>query len=91
MKKIGTDFQGWPINALTWREILDSLGIEPVDKDLPILDVYPRLLIDDGMGYGAGRSQYITEIDREVIKDKELGEDVNNVWRDEAQDNTSEI
>lgn len=89
MKLIGNDSQGFPIYALTLRQVLKELGFEEKDGvvsingDNPLLDAYPRLLMDDGMGYGI-LPQYMTcgdpnlyevdinEIDYEVGEDKKL-------------------
>ena len=69
---ISYDFQGWPNYKMTLREILKSLGANTNkgvigfrEKD-PILDVYPKVLEDDGMGYGVN-ARYITEasVDKE--------------------------
>lgn len=96
MKKINTDFQGWPVEAMTLREILEKLGfIENQEGafiqtgDPKILDSYPRVLIDDGMGYGADNS-YIVEADTDINKDTELGESVFNIWREKIQKKTED-
>ena len=66
MKQINTDFQGWPIYALTLEDILTNLKVKKTDegwfisKDNPYLDKYPRVLEDDGMGYGINL-KYISE------------------------------
>ena len=71
MKQIGTDFQGWPINALTLKEILKQLGFTDtgdgyfIEKGNEILNAYPRLLEDDGMGYGID-SGFITIAEKDV-------------------------
>ncbi len=63
---ISIDSQGWPVYKKTLREILESLGarvengIIGFDNDNFILDVYPTILEDDGMGYGVS-PKYITE------------------------------
>ena len=89
MKKISKDFQGWPVYALTWREILKYLpfikdGV--VDFNDPRLDVYPRTLEDDGMGYGVNE-KLITECtfvdnDREcnIFIDKEIWDAENDAY-----------
>lgn len=66
---IGFDFQGWPIKKLTVREILERLGAELncgtgayEIEDTLALDVYPRILEDDGMGYGIEKG-FITEFE----------------------------
>lgn len=71
MKQIGTDFQGWSINALTFKEILKQLGFTDtgdgyfIEKGDEILNAYPRLLEDDGMGYGID-SGFITLAEKDV-------------------------
>lgn len=91
MVQIGTDFQGWPVYAMTLREILERLGFEEDSETITLikseetnrlLDAYPYLLEDDGMGYGI-RGEYITEATDEVWEKKilavdyEVGENVN--------------
>lgn len=62
------DFQGWPCSIMNLKEILLALGFEESDGKLSIsvddeiLDAYPRILEDDGMGYGVDEC-YITEAD----------------------------
>ena len=74
MKRIGTDFQGWPVNALSLRDILEHIGAKEnengwvIEKNNDILDAYPRVLEDDGMGYGVHPS-YITDVDNETYED----------------------
>lgn len=71
MIRIGTDFQGWPINAMTLREILKQIGFKDEDGKMsiesknPLLDSYPCILTDDGMGYGVD-PQYVTEADTDI-------------------------
>lgn len=71
MKEIRTDFQGWPIHALTLKEILKQLGFTDtgdgyfIEKGNEILNAYPRLLEDDGMGYGID-SGFITLAEKDV-------------------------
>ena len=71
MKQIGTDFQGWSINALTLKEILKQLGFTDtgdgyfIEKGNEILNAYPLLLEDDGMGYGID-SGFITLAEKDV-------------------------
>lgn len=80
MKEIGTDFQGWPVNAMTLREIIDKLGITYIldngDKIIRsdrkhLLDAYPVILEDDGMGYGVN-PRYVTSVDENVYQNKDL-------------------
>lgn len=88
MKQIGTDFQGWPINALTLREILQRLGFieylpgEFTIGNLELLDSYPLTLEDDGMAYGI-KPMFITEADNEIYEDDNSNLNVFNLFRDE--------
>lgn len=74
MIRIGTDFQGWPVKAMCLEDILRQLGFKETEegfsikKSNPLLSAYPRLLIDDGMGYGID-PQFITEVDTETYDD----------------------
>ena len=51
------DFQGWPEYKMNLREVLVALGGkvegDAISFDLKdtLMDVYPRILVDDGMGY----------------------------------------
>ena len=74
MKQISTDFQGWPVKALTLKEILLRLGFKENDKAVTLikseetnklLDSYPRLLEDDGMAYGIDRG-FVVEVGSNV-------------------------
>ena len=96
MKQIGIDFQGWPINALTLREILKKLGFEEDDKTISLiknedsnelLDAYPLLLADDGMAYGID-PMYVTECDDEVYEDENTNLKVFNLFRERATSKT---
>ena len=80
MIQIGTDFDGWPVNAMTLREILRELGFEEDSETITLikseetnrlLDAYPYLIRDDGMGYGV-KGQYVTELDDNVWNKKIL-------------------
>lgn len=52
------DFQGWPEYKMNLREILLALGGQQDGNyikflsDAPQMDIYPRILVEDGMGYG---------------------------------------
>lgn len=90
MKQIGIDFQGWPINALTLREILHKLGFEEDSKVIylikgedtnKLLDSYPITYEDDGMAYGI-KPMFITETDDEVYEDEKSKLEVFNLFRD---------
>lgn len=86
MIQIGIDFEGWPVNAMTLKQILKDLGFKEEDgkffikNDSPILDAYPILLEDDGMAYGIN-PQFVIEADNEIHEHKikaidyELGDD----------------
>lgn len=92
MKQIGTDFQGWPINVLTLREILQRLGFieylpgEFTIGNLELLDSYPLTLEDDGMAYGI-KPMFITEVDNEIYKNDESNLNVFNLFRDGYRQN----
>jgi len=99
MKQIGTDFQGWPINIMTLKEILLKLGFEEDDKTITLikgessnemLDSYPLLLEDDGMGYGV-RPMFITEVNRLIYEDRDSGLKVFNLFRNEYRNNEDNI
>ena len=82
MKEIGTDFQGWPINAMTLREILEQLGIMTLDNCIannPLLDTYPVILEDDGMAHGVN-PKYITTVDSDIYDDINLKHKVFNIF-----------
>lgn len=88
MKQIGIDFQGWPVKAMTLRDVLYDLGViytlDNGDQILRsdrkhILDAYPVVLEDDGMGYGVN-PKYIIETDNSVYKDKNSNEQLFNIF-----------
>lgn len=70
------DFQGWPVYRMTLRNILDYLGFEKMENEgnvywriadkNPIMNIHPRVLRDDGMGYGVDE-RWITEFS--VVED----------------------
>ena len=86
MIEIDSDFQGWPIKALTLREFLLLLGFrednpgEFIIEDSNLLDSYPLTLEDDGMAYGVN-PMLITEVDTDVYYDDELKLNVFNLFR----------
>lgn len=75
------DFQGWPEYKMNLREVLMALGgkVEgnTISFDLKdsLMDIYPRILVDDGMGYG---------VDDNVIVSVSLGtqRDYINIFRE---------
>lgn len=88
MKRISYDFQGWPMDALTLWEILEKLGFKKegnkvvgeINEDL--LNAYPRILRDDGMGYGVD-SRYVCEVSKDIYDDPNLNVPVFNIFRQE--------
>ena len=60
------DFQGWPEYKMNLREILIALGGkvegDTISFDLndPLMDIYPRILVDDGMGYGVDENVIVS-------------------------------
>lgn len=85
---INYDFQGWPVVKMSLRDILEQLrksGVFAYDvdsatyfirDDSPVLDIYPTVLEDDGMGYGINE-RFITEFTRVPV---ELGGERLNVF-----------
>ena len=60
------DFQGWPEYKMNLREVLMALGGK-VEGDTisfnlkdPLMDIYPRILADDGMGYGVDENVIVS-------------------------------
>ena len=60
------DLQGWPEYKMNLREILLALGGQQ-DGDFikfpsgtPLMDIYPRILVDDGMGYGVDENVIVS-------------------------------
>lgn len=102
MFKINEEINGgWPIYALTLKEILTQLGFE-INKTNDIiylnlnetnnklLGSYPILLEDDGMGYGIN-PQFITLVDKEIYEEECTNSKLNvfNLWK-EKYSNTNE-
>lgn len=60
------DFQGWPEYKMNLREILLELGGQQdgnfikFPSDAPLMDIYPRILVDDGMGYGVDENVIVS-------------------------------
>ena len=60
------DFQGWPEYKMNLREILLALGGQQdsdsikFPSDVPLMGIYPRILIDDGMGYGVDENVIVS-------------------------------
>lgn len=69
--KLYYDWQGWPVSIMSLKDILIHLGFEEHDGKLSIsadnelLNCYPRLLENDGMGYGINE-RFITEVDTDT-------------------------
>ena len=92
MKKIGTDFQGWSNKAQTLKEILITLGFSEdsdgyikMKSDDKLLSCYPKVLNDDGMGYGVNPT-YIIEANKQIYADSDLKEDVFNVFSEPIEE-----
>ena len=72
---IGKDFQGWPICKLTFKELLDELGLVDengevhIEANNPILNIFPIRVCDDGMGYGVDDQYFISAsyTDKKII------------------------
>lgn len=88
MKQIRTDFQGWPVNALTLKEIFEILGLKIDDNngsisgyiDEKLLNSYPKVFEDDGMAYGVN-PRFVSVIDSNcTYLDEELNETVFNIF-----------
>ena len=60
------DFQGWPEYKMNLREILLALGGQQdgnfikFASDAPLMDIYPRILVNDGMGYGVDENVIVS-------------------------------
>ena len=60
------DFQGWPAYKMNLREILLALGGQQdgnfikFPSNTPLMDIYPRILVDDGMGYGVDENVIVS-------------------------------
>lgn len=60
------DFQGWPEYKMNLREILLALGGQQdgnfikFPSNTPLMDIYPRTLVDDGMGYGVDENVIVS-------------------------------
>lgn len=70
------DFQGWLIPHINLRRVLEELGFKVdkkknilyIENNSKLLDVYPSVLEDDGMGYGVNERKV-----SEVTYDKKVG------------------
>lgn len=66
---ISVDFQGWPVRKMCVRNIIMALGAKfnndtnkfEIDNDPELLNTYPVVLEDDGMGYGVD-DRFVTEV-----------------------------
>ena len=60
------DFQGWPEYKMNLREILLALGGQQdgnfikFPSNTPLMDICPRILVDDGMGYGVDENVIVS-------------------------------
>lgn len=88
MKTISYDFQGWPMYAMTLWEILEKLGFKKEGNKVVgeisenLLNAYPRVLRDDGMGYRV-ESRYVCEVSKDIYDDPNLNIPVFNMFRQE--------
>lgn len=73
---------------MTWKEILCAIGIlndenkreeYKISINNSILNAYPKVLEDDGMGYGVN-PKFIVSSDYMTYKDDELNEEVSNIF-----------
>lgn len=70
---ISYDFQGWPNYKRNLREILNMMGAVEENGMIgfktndAILDIYPLILEEDGMGYGVNE-RYIIEASADMMK-----------------------
>lgn len=76
------DFQGWPLYKVSWREILNKIG-KQIDSnsykfDNDVLDTYPGVYEDDGMGYCT------------AIKNICLVENADRIWIDLKTENNEQ-
>lgn len=61
------DFQGWPVNIMSLKDILINLGFKEengqlsISSDDEMLNAYPCLLEDDGMAYGVN-PKFVTSV-----------------------------
>lgn len=81
------DWQGWPVNAMKLKDILKELGfidngekifLPHTEENDKLLNAYPRLLKDDGMGYGVDE-EYICTAENDVFEET-IGENKVNVF-----------
>jgi len=85
---INFDTQGWPLSKISISNILELLGGKlneetdtwEIPNDPRFDTVYPRTLVDDGMGYGVDE-RYIINVD------PNLNEGVCNIWIEKHLDN----
>lgn len=90
MVQIGTDFEGFPLEALTIKEILLKLGFKiegdkfSIDNDASILNVYPLVFEDDGI-YGIN-PRFVTEVDPECVYEQKIKEIVYEVGENKKLD-----
>lgn len=90
MVQIGTDFEGFPLEALTIKEILLKLGFKiegdkfSIDNDASILNVYPLVFEDDEI-YGIN-PRFVTEVDPECVYEQKIKEIVYEVGENKKLD-----
>lgn len=100
------NFQGWPVFKMNLREVLLALGGRPegnlivFDEGSTLMSAYPRVLMDDGMGYGVDDSAVvaisvfasdgIVNIFRETLPSEERQAELFKQW-DESKRFAEEI
>lgn len=65
-----TDFQGWPIKPISFKQLKDYInGLQDIPDDADV-----RVLMDDGMGYGAvnGLCNGTIYLDNSVVEKPEI-------------------
>jgi len=77
---VNVDSQGWPERKMGLRLLLESIGVNlqeingekyyVIKADSKILDTYPTILEDDGMGYGVNE-QFIVDTNCSNNEDEE--------------------
>lgn len=90
MIQIGTDFDGFPVEAMTVKEILLKLGFKTegnkfsIDKNAEILNAYPMACKNDGMAYPTN-PEFLVNVDK-TVSDKKVKEVCYEVGSDKKLD-----
>ena len=95
MIQIGTDFDGFPVEAMTVKEILLKLGFKTegnkfsIDKNDEILNAYPMVCENDGMAYPTN-PEFLVYVDK-TVSDKKVKEITYEVGEDKKLDITINV